>query len=72
LKGISYDVGTLFGATPSRVSWHLADARRDLSVLRDELHCTTVNLLGTDLRRGWPRQRGSPARTAWASGYSRV
>jgi hypothetical protein len=51
LKGINYDVGTLFGATPSRVSWHLADARRDLSVLRDELHCTTVNLLGTDLRR---------------------
>jgi hypothetical protein len=51
LKGINYDVGTLFGATPSRVSWHLADVRRDLSVLRDELHCTTVYLFGTDLPR---------------------
>jgi hypothetical protein len=51
LKGINYDVGTLFGASLSRVSWHLADVRRDLSVIRDELHCPTVNLFGTDVPR---------------------
>jgi hypothetical protein len=51
LKGINYDVGTGFGDTPTRVSWHLDDVRRDLRAIRDDLHCTTVNLYGTDVAR---------------------
>lgn len=51
LKGINYDVGTRFGDTPTRVSWHLDDVRRDLRAIRDDLHCTAVNLYGTDIAR---------------------
>ena len=51
LKGINYDVGTSYGDTPTRVSWHLDDVRRDLRTIRDDLHCTAVNLYGTDICR---------------------
>jgi hypothetical protein len=46
VRGINYDVGTDYGASPTRTHWDLAAARRDLEVIRDELHCTTVNLYG--------------------------
>lgn len=51
LRGINYDVGTDYGDTPTRVSWHPDDVRRDLRAIRDDLHCTTVNLYGTDIAR---------------------
>ena len=51
LRGINYDVGTDYGSVPSRVSWHRDDVIRDLTAIRDELHCTAVNLFGTDLGR---------------------
>lgn len=41
VKGISYVVGDI-GA---------ADMRRDLSAVRDDLHCTTVMLIGADTER---------------------
>jgi hypothetical protein len=51
VRGINYDVGTSYGAVPSRVSWHRDDVVRDLDAIKDDLHCTTVNLFGTDLSR---------------------
>lgn len=51
LRGINYDVGTDYGSVPSRVSWHRSDVVRDLNTIREELHCTTVNLFGTDTGR---------------------
>ncbi|MCZ2816192.1 hypothetical protein [Modestobacter sp. VKM Ac-2984] len=51
LRGINYDVGTDYASVPSRISWHRDDVTRDLLAIRDELHCTTVNLFGTDTGR---------------------
>jgi hypothetical protein len=51
-RGINYDVGTEFvRGHSSRAIWNVADVARDLAVIRDELHGTSVNLYGTDLAR---------------------
>ncbi len=51
-RGINYDVGTEYRrAESSRPIWNPDDVVRDLAVIHDELHCTSVNLYGTDLQR---------------------
>lgn len=52
IRGINYDVGTEYRAgEPSRPVWNHDDVIRDLQTIRRELHCTSVNLYGTDLAR---------------------
>jgi len=52
VKGINYDVGTEFvPGELSRTIWSLADVTRDMRVIQDELHCTSVNVYGTELSR---------------------
>lgn len=52
VKGINYDVGTEFSPGElSRSVWNQADAARDFEVIRDELHCNSVNVYGTELAR---------------------
>lgn len=51
-RGINYDVGTEYRrGESSRPIWNDDDVARDLAVIHDELHCTSVNLYGTDLQR---------------------
>lgn len=51
-RGINYDVGTEYRrGESSRPIWSRDDVMRDLRVVRHELHCTSVNLYGTDLQR---------------------
>ncbi len=50
-RGVNYDVGTgLFGGL-SRTSWTSAYVERELSAIRDELECTAVLLVGSDVDR---------------------
>jgi hypothetical protein len=52
VKGINYDVGTEFRAGEiSRPLWNQMDVARDVRAIRDELHCTNVNVYGTDVGR---------------------
>lgn len=52
IRGINYDVGTEFSDDDlSREIWSEADVARDMRAIRDALHCTAVNVYGTDLER---------------------
>ena len=52
IRGINYDVGTEFSDDDlSREIWSEADVRRDMRAIRDDLHCTAVNVYGTALGR---------------------
>lgn len=50
-KGINYDVGTDYGGSQTRSVWRVDDVRRDLHAIRDDLHCNTVNIYGTEIAR---------------------
>jgi hypothetical protein len=51
-KGINYDVGTNYEpGTLSREVWNDAMVQREISVIRDELHCNAINVFGTDIER---------------------
>ena len=51
-RGVNYDIGTEYRrGESSRPVWNRGDVARDLSVIHNELHCTSVNLYGTDLVR---------------------
>jgi hypothetical protein len=51
-RGISYDTGW-GGATGelSRLIWQTALMEREIAAIRDELHCTSISVHGTDLDR---------------------
>jgi hypothetical protein len=52
IKGINYDVGTEFRPDQiSRPLWDLSDVTRDMRVIHEDLHCTNVNVYGTDIAR---------------------
>lgn len=50
-RGINYDVGTRFGTTLTRPTWRAEEVAHELDTIRDDLHCTSVNVYGTDLDR---------------------
>ncbi|MEO3977824.1 hypothetical protein [Streptomyces sp. CAU 1734] len=47
-RGICYDTGFLRNGTGSRESWDPGLVRRELTVIRDDLHCTAVHITGGD------------------------
>src|SRR5215510_11594592 len=49
-RGIGYDTGFSFDGTSRRPFDH-ALVRRELQIIRDDLHCTAVRLFGNDLDR---------------------
>lgn len=52
-KGVNYDVGIYpFGeARPSRPEFDLAVVRREIEIIRRDLHCNAVRIVGRDLDR---------------------
>ncbi|WP_316520507.1 hypothetical protein [Kitasatospora brasiliensis] len=58
-KGISYDTGFLRNGTYSRARFDPEVVERELRIIRDELHCTAVRVMG-----------GDPERIELAAGYA--
>jgi len=50
-RGINYDTGFTPGGRLSRVGFDLADVRREMRVIAEELHCTAVRVSGADSER---------------------
>ncbi|NBM15322.1 hypothetical protein [Streptomyces sp. GC420] len=50
-KGISYDTGFVRGGVISREHFPPDQVRRELSIIRDDLHCTAVRVIGGDPER---------------------
>ncbi|MGO8692828.1 MAG: hypothetical protein ACLQMF_04055 [Rectinemataceae bacterium] len=50
LRGISYDVGRVMGGN-WRPDFDPLVVRRELAIIRDELHCNAVRICGRDIRR---------------------
>jgi hypothetical protein len=48
LRGINYDTGTRYGHIMTRPEFDRAAARRDLRIIRDDLHCNAVRISGED------------------------
>jgi len=52
-KGINYDVGVYpFGeARPSRAVFDPATVRREIEIIKSDLHCNAIRIVGRDLER---------------------
>ncbi|MBF6141352.1 hypothetical protein [Nocardia farcinica] len=50
-KGICYDTGFLHRGQFSRADFDLTVVRRELEIIRDDLHCTAVRIVGGDADR---------------------
>ncbi|RSN45045.1 hypothetical protein DMC64_19475 [Amycolatopsis sp. WAC 04197] len=50
-KGIAYDTGFVRGGRISRENFDLDLVKRELAVIRDDLHCNAVHLVGGDPER---------------------
>ncbi|HEY3505384.1 MAG TPA: hypothetical protein VGN37_21685 [Actinocatenispora sp.] len=47
-KGMTYDTGFVRAATTSRERFDERTVRRELAIIRDDLHCTAVQIIGGD------------------------
>jgi hypothetical protein len=47
-KGMTYDTGFVRAGTTSRKSFDERTVRRELAIIRDDLHCTAVQIIGGD------------------------
>jgi hypothetical protein len=54
-RGVTYDTGIVFSgpgySVPTRPKLDLATAERELQIVRDDLHCNAVRLIGRDVDR---------------------
>ncbi|WP_326567954.1 hypothetical protein VSH64_40090 [Amycolatopsis rhabdoformis] len=50
-NGIAYDTGFVKNGTTSWAGFDAATVRRELTIIRDDLHCTAVQLVGGDPER---------------------
>lgn len=50
-KGINYDTGFINKGVSSREPFDIAVVRRELQIIRDDLHCTAVRVTGGDAER---------------------
>jgi hypothetical protein len=52
-RGVVYDTGTDIGYEGylSRLSWHEEDVRREIATIAKQLHCTAIQIVGTELPR---------------------
>jgi hypothetical protein len=51
LRGVSYDVGRVLDGMNWRPAFDRAEARRELEIIRDDLHCNAVRICGEDIGR---------------------
>ncbi|HEX6526667.1 MAG TPA: hypothetical protein VF070_42620 [Streptosporangiaceae bacterium] len=58
-KGMTYDTGYIRNGEISRMSFDPAVVRRELAIIRDDLHCNAVQVIG-----------GDPGRLEMAAGYA--
>src|SRR6476646_2915144 len=50
-KGINYDTGFINKGVSSREPFDIAVVRRELQIIRDDLHCNAVRVTGGDVER---------------------
>jgi hypothetical protein len=54
-RGVTYDTGIVFSgpgySVPTRPKLDLATAQRELQIVRDDLHCNAIRLIGLDVDR---------------------
>src|SRR5690625_2320071 len=50
-KGINYDVGTNFSPGSRTREWRKTLMEQEIQVIRDQLHCTSIQIYGTDIDR---------------------
>lgn len=50
-KGITYDTGFINKGVSSREPFDIAVVKRELQIIRDDLHCTAVRITGGDVER---------------------
>src|SRR5690348_9336831 len=50
-KGISYDTGFVYNGAISRERCDAEDVKRELRIIRDDLHCNAVRIIGGDPER---------------------
>ncbi|MFI7679204.1 hypothetical protein [Actinophytocola sp. NPDC049390] len=50
-KGIAYDTGFVRGGEISRATFDLDQVKRELAIIRDDLHCNAVHVVGGDPER---------------------
>ena len=58
-RGVSYDVGRVLGLN-WRPDFDAETARRELEIIRDDLHCNAVRICGREIDRLLTRHRGCP------------
>lgn len=49
--GISHDTGFISNGALSRLRFDLDEVERELRIIRDDLHCTAVRVIGGDPER---------------------
>ena len=50
-RGVCYDVGWVMWGHDWRPAFSAAEAHRELSIIREDLHCNALRLCGQDLDR---------------------
>jgi hypothetical protein len=50
-KGVTYDTGRIVDGRSWRPEFDPAEARRELAIIRDDLHCNAVRITGDDIGR---------------------
>lgn len=51
IRGVNYDVGRVFSGMPMRPDFDIQTARRELQIIKDDLHCNTVKIQGHGISR---------------------
>lgn len=51
IKGVCYDVGRVVGGEDARPEFDEGTTRRELEIIRRDLHCNTVRICGQDVER---------------------
>ena len=68
-RGVCYDVGRVMWGQDWRPEFSFAEARPELKLIRDDLHCNAVQICGQDLSRlvGAAEQAVDLGLEAWLS-----
>ena len=64
---MTYDTGFVRDGEISRERFDPGVVRRELAIIRDDLHCNAVQVIGGD-PGGWSWPPASPPSSAWRSG----
>ena len=67
-KGVAYDTGFIYKGSVSRERFDPEVVRRELAIIRDDLHCNAVQVIGGDPDRLELAARMPPANWGWRCG----